>query len=268
MKLPQILFLMAIFLAPTVQAELIFTAPPRETPEKGQKMYMPIAKYLSKATGEKVVYRYPGSWEQYSKDMRKDTYDIVFDGPHFAAWRVKHLGHQAAVKLPGNLVFVVVTHKKYDKIKKLRHLKSRKVCGLPSPNLGTVSYLSNFMMATVPPQVVEVKGGFKGVFKAFREGKCEAAILRDTVFKKMPAAKKSDLKIVYTSNSLPNQVFTVSKRVKVKAALVRAMSEKAGGEAGGLLLARFSKNSKKFLPGETAEYKGHESFLEGVVWGW
>lgn len=268
MRTSSLIFLAILVFAPAVQAQLVFTAPPRETPEKGLEMYQPIADYLTKTLGEKVVYRHPSDWQTYSNDMRKDNYDIIFDGPHFGAWRIKHLGHQAAVKIPGELVFVIVTNNKNTKVTKLRHLKKQKVCGLASPNLGTVTYLANFLGATVPPQIVEVKGGFKGVYKAFRAGKCDAAILRDTVYKKLPAAEKTDLKVVHTSKPLPNQAVTVSKRVKDVAALTRAMMAPGGAQAADKLMGRFSKNTKTFLKASTEEYQGAEEFLEGVVWGW
>lgn len=268
MKKCVLLTLALLSLSPLAQANLTLTAPPRETPEKGEAMYAPIARHLSKELGETVVYKHPGSWAKYSEDMRKDKYDIVFDGPHFAAWRMKHLGHKAAGKLPGNLVFVVITSTRETKVNKLRHLRRKKTCGLPSPNLGTVSFLSNFMTATVPPTVTEIKGGFKKVYNEFKAGKCDAAILRDTVYKKFSAAEKKAVKVVHTSPALSNQVFTVSKRVKDPAAVTRALTSAQGAAAAGKLLERFSKNAKKIQAATNKEYKGAEKYLEGVVWGW
>lgn len=42
-----------------VKADIIFTSPPRESHAKGLEVYQPIADYLSKVIGQKVVYQYP-----------------------------------------------------------------------------------------------------------------------------------------------------------------------------------------------------------------
>jgi len=41
--------------------------------------------------------------------MRYDKYDIVIDAPHFASWWIANLGHEALVKLPGKLQFLLLT---------------------------------------------------------------------------------------------------------------------------------------------------------------
>ncbi|HKQ31288.1 MAG TPA: PhnD/SsuA/transferrin family substrate-binding protein, partial [Burkholderiales bacterium] len=60
---------------------LIFTSAPRETVADGTKIYGPVAEYLSKALGKKVVYRHPGTWGAYRSEMLRGDYDIIFDGP-------------------------------------------------------------------------------------------------------------------------------------------------------------------------------------------
>jgi hypothetical protein len=56
-----------------------------------------------------VRYEHPGNWLHYQRNLRNDMYDIVFDGPHFASWRMEHLEHDMLVKLPGNLQFYLLT---------------------------------------------------------------------------------------------------------------------------------------------------------------
>ena len=90
--------------------DLILTAPPREKPEVGAAEYGPLANYLSKLLGKKVKYVHPGNWLNYQREMRADHYDIIFDGPHFASWRIAHLGHDALVRLPGTLEFMPVSY--------------------------------------------------------------------------------------------------------------------------------------------------------------
>ncbi len=62
---------------------IVFTAPPRETPEEGQQIYGPIAESLTRVTGHRIVYRHPQNWLSYQTEMLEGSYDLIFDGPHF-----------------------------------------------------------------------------------------------------------------------------------------------------------------------------------------
>ncbi len=109
-RLPvNVLFLLCCCSA--ARADLLLTAPPRESVADGQKQYGPLAEKLTQILGEKVTYQQPKGWLFYQRDMRADKFDIVFDGPHFISWRIKRFGHTPVAKLPGTLVFIVVTEK-------------------------------------------------------------------------------------------------------------------------------------------------------------
>ncbi len=135
-----LLLLAAGFSNNSVLAEeiLVFSAPPRESVTSGIKTYGPIASYLTKVTGKRVIYQHPGNWPSYTKNMRHNKYDFVFDGPHFVSWRIKHLKHRPAVKIPGDFVFAFVSKRHNPNIKQLDDLVARKVCGHAPPNQGTL----------------------------------------------------------------------------------------------------------------------------------
>src|SRR5690349_1500151 len=44
------------------QETIVFTAPPRESADEAQEIYQPIAEYLSRVIGKKVVYKNVGTW--------------------------------------------------------------------------------------------------------------------------------------------------------------------------------------------------------------
>ena len=255
---------------PNAYADLILSAPPRESAEQGKLMYEPLAKYFGDLIGEPVIYAQPRDWLQYSTDMRSGKYDIVFDGPHFAAWRIKHLNHTPLVKLPGTLDFIVIARWDDKRINKLRDLVALSVCGLPSPNLGTTMVMAQFVNPVTQPDIHETKGGFDDIVTTFATSKCRAAIVRDTVFKKLTDADKKQFKVVFKSPSFPNQTITVSNRIgpKMREKLVAALTVKKGFAPAETLFAELSKNAKFFIPAQTAEYQGMETLLEGVVWGW
>lgn len=265
------ILLFYFLVATSTHANLVLTAPPREDAAKGKELYEPLAELLSKVTGEKIQYVHPKGWLDYSAEMRAGKYDIVFDGPHFAAWRIAHLQHEPVAKLPGTLDFIVITRKDNKKVRNRRSAARASVCGLASPNLGTVSVLAEFQDSIATPKVIEINGGFKKVYDAFKQGKCDIAILRDNIWNKyVPKEDKNKLRILYKIDPLPNQTITVSPRISQKSrqAIATALQSKDGAAAGDKILQRFSKQSKKFINIDVADYHNMEKLLEGVVFGW
>lgn len=251
-------------------AELVFSAPPRQSMEDGKRTFEPVAKLMSDIMGERVVYHQPTGWPEYTADMRAGKYDIVFDGPHFAAWRIKHLKHVAIAKLPGTLDFVILTRWDDKRINRLRDIASKQLCGLASPNLGTMTVMSQFDNPVLQPELVEIKGGFDEVITALREGKCRAAVVRDNAFKKLADEDKKMFKVVFKSPSYPNQTFTVGDRLKPhqREQLLGALTNKNNISAAELIFAEFSKSAKFFIAARSEDFTDMEFLLEGVVWGW
>ncbi len=264
-------FLLGLFISINVQADLILAAPPREDADKGRETYEPLANLFAEITGENVEYVQPKGWLEYSTEMRAGKYDIVFDGPHFAAWRITHLNHVPVARLPGTLDFVVITRKNNKKMRNRSSVARGTLCGLASPNLGTVSVLAEFQDGIVAPKFYEVQGGFKKVYEAFKDGKCDVAVLRDNVWNKaVPTEDKKDLRVLYKIDSLPNQTITVGPRINEKSrmAITTALLSEEGAIAGDKVLEQFSKNAKQFVKCEPDEYRSLEKLLEGVVFGW
>ncbi len=260
------------FFSVTVAEPLILSAPPRESAEKGEAQYKPLAEYLTELLGKPVAYQHPGNWLNYQRDMRGDKYDIVFDGPHFVAWRIAHRDHHAVVKLPGKLQFNLVTHKNDPDIKTLNDLIGKRICGISPPNLSTLSVLAAFDNPVRQPIIRGIKGGMGKVYAAFKQGRCAAAVLRTTYYKKkLTAEDRQQLTILYTSEPLTNQGITTSKRLskaeqdKIQQGLLQSQ---AGKEALQAILKRFGGKAKGFLPAKDSEYEGANMLLEGVIFGW
>ena len=262
-------FLNMLFVTNVALGDIILTAPPRENSETGKETYEPLANQLSQLLGDKVVYQQPNSWFDYTQKMRDGRYDIVFDGPHFAAWRVKHLQHIPVAVLPGALDFVLVTKASDDEIKGAKDLNGKKICGMLSPNLGTSLVYQLFENPVLQPVIEEVRGGMAEVYNAFNNGLCRAAILRNDNYEQLPHAEKVKLKVVAKTKSLPNQTITISKRLERNAAQIADfMISKEGSMAAQNLLSRYSKNAPYFETTNSGRYEGIEDLLEGVVWGW
>lgn len=257
----------------SAQAEgLVLTAPPRETPQAGMKLYGPIADHLSKLLKVKVTYQHPGNWLKYQREMRNDKYDIVFDGPHFIAWREEHLGHEAIVKLPGKLQFVLVIAKGAS-ITHPDKLIGKRICGISPPNLSTLSILDYYRNPVRQPMIKGIKGGMGKVFKSFSSGKakCDAAVLRTTFHKKkLKDAQRASIKTLYKTKAMPNQGISLSKRIspELKLRIKKSLTIGDGVAATKNLLKRFGGKAKSFMPTKSKEYAGYNNLLEGVIFGW
>ena len=267
-----LLFSMIFPIHAAFSADLIFTAPPRESAQAGQKLYAPVAKYLSQLLNRKVTYKHPGNWFSYQNNMRKDKYDIIFDGPHFISWRVAHINHEVLLKLPGELKFMVVTNSSNAELNEGKDLIGKIFCGISPPNLSSLSFLASFKNPVLQPKVKGIKGGMGKVFKAFSKNECPAAVLRNTFYKKkLTDAQQQNLKIIFNSQSLPNQAISVSSRLSraEKDKMATGLVTGKGASSTNGIIKRFGgKKVQSFVTTTNEEYKNYNSYLEGVIFGW
>ena len=252
--------------------DLIFTAPPREHAGAGDDLYPALAAHFSKILGKKVVYKNPENWLSYQRDMRDDKYDIVFDGPHFISWRMEHIGHDVLVKLTGALQFIMVAKHDDTEINQPRDLVGRQICAIPPPNLSILSVLADYQNPVQQPVVKGVSGDMPGVLKTFGNSDCRAWVYRTAFYYgKMTPEDRSKLKIIFTSTAMPNQGISVSKRLsaKEKKLIIQSLTTGDGVTATQPLIKRFGdKNAKSLVPATNEEYRGYNTLLEGIIFGW
>lgn len=265
--------LFSLFFFSSAHAEFLLASPPRESMEAGMKQYGPLAEHLSEVLGEKVTYKQSKGWLFYQRDMRADKYDVVFDGPHFMSWRMKQFDHTLAAKLPGKLSFVVIAAKgargfNNSEINGIEDLVNVPVCGLAPPNLASMTLLAQYENPVSLPKLVTKKSMGK-VYKAFRDGECKAAVLRDKFYeKKVSEEERAALGVIFKSEPVANQGITLSSRFSAEQAekIKAALTEVNVGTAP--TLKRFAGKADKMLPAENAEYEEYYNLLTGVVFGW
>jgi len=201
---------------------LIFTSAPRESAIDGAKIYGPVADYLGKVLGKKVVYRHPGTWGAYRSEMLRGDYDIIFDGPHFNSYRVDKLNHNVLVRLPGLHGFAVVT-RKTEKYVNLTQMGGRSFCTHAPPNLGTLVLISQFDNPSRQPYLITMDG-WDNIYKGVMSGKCNGAVLPAGQLKKLD--KDESLRVVYKTNTMPPNAIsagprlTLEEQAKISAALL------------------------------------------------
>ena len=230
-------------------AELVLSAPPRETAEQGARRFGPVAAYLSEVLGRRVVYRHPGTWGAYQAEMLKGTYDLVFDAPHFNGWRVERLGHNVLVKVPGEYTYTIFVRKDNDRVHAISQLAGRKVCAHAPPHLGTLVMWRQFDNPSRQPMIV-VTDGYHKIYESLLAGKCEAAVLSMTHLQKWDP-EGTHTRVIYKNRALPQQALssgprlTAAEQAKVTAALLAPAGQvplqalrESYGFGNGLVAAR------------------------------
>ena len=241
------------------EEELLFSAPPRESPQEGEQTYGPIAEFLSKILGRKIVYKHPGNWMSYAANMRKDLYAVVFDGPHFVSWRIYKKGHFPTVKIPGDFYFVFVTKKDNKGINKVKDLVGKKVCGHAPPNQGTLRLFEALNNPMRQPILVQVKG-WRNIFQKAIDGECAAGIVPYKIYNELDPRRVLS-KVIYETKHVSGQAITLSKRFTLNEAEKArdALLSPEGQEATKALRDRFA--SPPLVAATQEEFEGEYTLL-------
>ena len=274
-RIGMVLLLLGLLSTATSQAgaaQLIMSAPPRESRIEGERLYGPLARHLAKITGQSVRYRHPGNWFKYQRDMRRGKYDIVLDGPQFVSWRRLHLQHEVLVRLPGQLEYYLLAKKEDGSVNALHDLARKRICAIAPPDLSILTVLDRYRNPVRQPVLVEIKDDMAKVYQAFTQGKCRAAVLSTGFYRKgMTQAQRDASKILFHSKPRPNLALSVSPKLDAKARqkIIRSLTSRDGAEASKAILKRFAGESvRSFVPAKGSEYDRHHELLEGVVFGW
>ena len=244
----------------------IFSAPPRGPVEAETKVYEPVARYLSKALGKTVTYQHPGDWLSYQAEMQKGAYDLIFDGPHFASWRMKRIQHEPLVVLPGKLIFMVFVRNDRKQVTNMKHLAGRTICGLAPPNLATLTVYDAFSDQPLrQPRIKQVKS-FKNGFQQVIDRKCVAGVARDKLYKKLD--KENRTRVIYTSKGVANQGFSAGPRFteQEKKKITKALLDKNNHQELETFHKRFNKSFALLKQASLIEYAGLDRMLENS-WG-
>ena len=247
-------------------SEYIFSSAPRESVEEGNKIYGPVAEYLSQVTGKKIVYKHPGTWGVYQGAMQHGGYDLVFDGPHFNGWRVSKIQHNMLVKVPGDHTFVALVKKENVRIQDITQLAGYSVCAHAPPNLGTLTLLEQFTNPARQPIILSTDG-WKNIYDGLIAGKCAAAVIP---LAKLEQFEKNGAKtrIVFRAKTLPDNAFSAGPRLTTEdqAKIVQALMSAEGKDATEALRHKYAAD-KFFVQATNEEYASLGEFLRNE-WGY
>jgi hypothetical protein len=159
-----------------------------------------------------------------------------------------------------------------NEVTKPEDLVGKKICAISPPNLSILSVLVAYPNPVQQPVVKGVGEGMGGVLKTFGKSDCRAWVYRNTFYKgKMTEEDRAKVKIIFNTKPYPNQAISVSKRLtdRDKSLIIQSLTLGDGVKATQPTIKRFGdKDAKAFVPAKTEEYRGHNSLLEGVIFGW
>lgn len=236
-------------------SDYIFTAPPRESLEKGKKVYEPISDYLTKVTGERFIYEHPENWSEYSSKMHAEHYDLNFDGPHFVDWRINNINHAVLIKLPQLFRWQLITRKDDTTITSIKDMIGKNVCAPGSPNFGMLSMFSHFPDPDKQPQHVKIKGWIN-VYEAVVAGKCDVGVLPKTNLATYDKHGEHT-KIIHTHLPYPNQGISAGARIspKLRETIRTALLSSEGQDALTNLRNRYGAGAA-MIRADDEEYDG------------
>ena len=247
--------------------EYIFSAPPTDDRETSIALYAPIAEYLSTATGEKFVYKYPQNWSGYISTMQRAGYDLVIDAPHFVSWRIEKIGHSPIAGIAQSMAYVVVQLTSAST--SLMNLKGRPVCSSALPNLDALTLMDQYGSIWSQPSI-KVTTGFENTFSRLESGECDAAIVPRRVFdryvRNSPEGKHT---VLFESPELPHLGFSSSPRLdqKVQQEIGLALiSIRSSVALSGLQNKYALEFSDKPVLADSEMYSGY-AYLLADFWG-
>jgi ABC-type phosphate/phosphonate transport system substrate-binding protein len=250
----------------TPRTALVLTAAPRETAEAAAALYEPLARYLGEQLGRPVEYRHVGDWGVYQTQMVRGEYDLVFDGPHFNAYRIEKLRHELLVKLPGTFQFAIIARENPSFVfKGIQRMYGRRFCALAPPNLGTLILFSLFENPLRQP-VVLAKPDFASVYDGVLNGSCEAGVIPLTQLRQLDHQGKT--RILYFSSEIPNQALSAGPRVNAdeRRQIVAALTSTGGQAVTEKLRATWGSRASGFVAAGSEEYTDLAGFLRHQ-WG-
>ena len=252
--------LLILFFSQSVFAAFVFTAAPRESSSKGNKVYKPIAEFLTKATGENFVYKHQSNWAEYVEGMKQQKYDLVFDGPHFVDWRIHNIEHSTLLKIPHLLQWRVIVRQGETSIASVQDLVGKTACAPGEPNFGMLNLFNHFKDASRQPVHVQVKG-WNNVYEGVKSGKCVAGVLpkkNHEIYDKNGEFTRS----IHTHLPYPNQAITSGKRIPegLRERIREALLTDKGQKALENLRERYTGGAK-MVSAEDEEYDSIHALL-------
>jgi len=234
---------------------------PRE--EMSADSFQPLADYLAKQTDRSFEIHTPPNFPAYWEAVRRYQYDLAFDAPPFADYRIHKLGFTVLVKTPDTASYSLVM-RDGARSRDPTSLVGKRVATLGLTSIGTLRLNALFPNPYRQPMIVEVSDSQEG-WRQLLGGDVDAAFLPTTGLS--ARVKSGGAIIVLTTEPIPRLVFSSSPRLprelteKIRAALLDANRT----ESGRAMLRAIGID---FFDPATNEEIANQSYVLRGYWGY
>ena len=253
------LIVAACLLPAAAQADLDMTIHPVQGEEETRKMYQPLADYLSKITGQKVVIHTSRDFSEYWVTQKVDNpYEIIIDNAFFTDFRNEREGWVSLVKVPGLISYSLVATAE-NPVYEPAELVGKRIASLIPPAPSGIFLGQMFRNPLRQPAIVPTTSS-KESLKMLLEGKVDAAII-PTPLANEAVANGEDLLIVKTSVQIPHDALSVSPKIDeaMREKITKALLEADKDKQGQAVLK--SLNISGFEPADPSLYSGLMQYL-------
>ncbi len=245
--------------------DIVFVIQPILSEEQTKRAFQPLADYLGKASGKRVVIRTLPNFLAYWEVVRQDSgFHLVLDAAHFTDYRVKKLGFKVLAKLPDTVSYSLIVGSDALVIDPVE-LVGKTVATTGAPSIGAARLNAMYPNPVRQPIIVDSGTAEEGVEMVVKN-KVQAAIV-PTPLVSQRMAQGGGISVVTTTEPLPHIAFSVSPKLddatreKIRNALVNA----AKTEDGRKMLK--DVNFERFDPATEQVYTGQGSILK-EYWGY
>jgi len=252
--------LAAAMLMPVVAgADLDMTIQPVRSEKETREMYQPLADYLSRITGQKVVIHTSRDFSEYWVTQKVDNpYEIIVDNAFFTDFRNEREGWVSLVKIPGLISYSLVATAE-NPVYETAELVGRRIASLIPPAPSGIFLGQMFRNPLRQPAIVPTTSS-KESLQMLLDGKVDAAII-PTPLANEAMAGGEDLLVIKTSVQIPHTALSVSPKIDeaMREKITTALLEADKDEAGKAVLK--SLQIDNFEPADPSLYSGLMQYL-------
>ena len=245
--------------------DLVFIIQPILNEEQTKRAYQPLADYLGKIAGKRVVIRTLPNFVAYWEVMRlSNAYDLVLDAAHFTDYRAKKLGFKVLAKIPDTVSYSLIVGAGALVIDPIE-LIGKTVATPGAPSVGAARLNAMYPNPVRQPVIVD-SGTAEESIQMLLKNKVQAAMV-PTPLVSQQMAQGGGISVVTTTEPIPHIALSAAPRLnaelreKIRAALVNAPNT----EDGKKMLKGI--NFERFDPANEQIYAGQGTLLK-EYWGY
>ncbi len=245
--------------------DVVFVIQPILSEEQTKRAFQPLADYLGKATGKRIVIRTLPNFLAYWEVIRQDSgFHLVLDAAHFTDYRVKKMGFKVLAKLPDSVSYSLIVNSGALIIDPAE-LIGKTVATTGAPSIGAARLNAMYPNPVRQPIIVDSGTAEEGVEMVIKNKVLAAIVPTPLVSQRM--AQGGGISVVTTTEPLPHIAFSASPKLdagtreKIRNALVNATKT----EDGRKMLK--DVNFERFDPATEQIYAGQENILK-EYWGY